>query len=335
AMAAGRAVLTGRASEEARLPMGPLADAVRRWAGGAEAVPSRLAEHLRGSIADGIVAENASHLIALSMGLRIPDARVRELDPQRLQAESLAAWDSWLRSLGNALLCVEDLHWADPDSIHALERAATHAPPGLSILATARPNAIIPAGFSAVPLHPVSLQAIGAIAARVLESPVSGELAAWIAARADGNPFVAEELARFLRAERLIHGDPARLASAPTRIPPGLQGLLVARLDALPAAAKDALKAASVVGSVFWPSVAGVPEEDIEEAARRGLVDEAAQTLLPGEREFLFRHALLREAALSLLPKRVRARRHAEAAARLEARAADVGRTALILAAAQ
>ena len=61
--------------------------------------------------------------------------------------------------------------------------------------------------------------------------------------RAGGNPLYAEQYVRML-AER---GDAEELA-----LPETVQGIIAARLDALPTEEKRLLQSAAVIGKVFW-----------------------------------------------------------------------------------
>ena len=331
----GARVATGRALEDVRLPLAPFAEMVRGEAGvGTETVLRALADGMADAVPAPLARENLAHLIALSIGLPVPDARVRAIDPARLVAETHHAWATWATARGPALLCVEDLQWADDATLALLEALSLLGRP-LMVVATARPGARIPAGFERMTLADLAPDAALRLAESALGAPLSPALRDFIAAQSGGNPFYVEELSRFLREEKLVSGKPLELAAPAGRIPAGLQGLLVARLDALDAGGREALKAASVLGRAFWRGLLGellgrdaAPE--VAAAARREMVMAQRDSLLPGDTQYMFRHALLRDAAYSLLPRKERARLHALAADRLEGRG---GRAVRVLAA--
>ena len=347
----GPEVHVGRAIESAPLPLAPFSELVRVGSGIAETGPSEearligwLLEPLGALEETPVARENYAHLIALSLGLSPPDARVRFIEPARLGAEIRHAWARWLAGRAAArpvVVCVEDLHWADESTVRLLESLARelHDAP-VMIVGTTRPG-----GPALDPYRRLRLDELGApeaarLAADVFRRPMAPDLEAFLARNAAGNPLYVEELARHLLDAGLIEGDPARLAGAPEGVPRELAGLLVARLDALPAEEKETVKAASVLGRRFWlgilESLAG-PEAGarIRSAAQRGAVAPQPGSLLPGDVEFAFRHALLRDAAYSLLPKRDRTRLHRLAAEALEARPAAAERRIRALAAAQ
>ncbi len=100
--------------------------------------------------------------------------------------------------------------------------------------------------------------------------------------------------------------------------------MLAARIDSLPAPEKRALQLASVIGRTFWLEPLGRLgwEGDgraaVDNLEGRGLVVARHSSSLPGQSEFAFKHALLRDVAYFSLPARVRARAHADVAAWIE-----------------
>src|SRR2546423_1138072 len=98
--------------------------------------------------------------------------------------------------------------------------------------------------------------------------------------RADGNPLYAEQFARLLQDQQILTraGAGWRLEpGAEIPVPPGVHGLIAARLDTLPAERKRLLHDAAVVGKVFWSgAVAEMGERD--EAEVRAALHELART---------------------------------------------------------
>ena len=319
----------GRAAEGARLPLSPFADMLRASAGSPEA-PAVVAAAVAGFTAlTPVDAENTAHLLALSAGWSVPAARVLQLDPERRAAETAAAWARWIRARSPALLCVEDVHWAD-DATRALLAALPPLLAGARVVvaASARPGSPPIAGFDRVRLRPLESADIRTLATEVLGAPPDDSLHRFIADYAGGNPYCAAELASHLVDSRLVEGTPARLRGSVIGLPATLNGLLTARLDALPNSSKEALKAASVLGRTFWrgmlSDMLGEPaEEALEEPRRRGLVFARANSVIAGDDAMMFQHALLRDAAYALLPRKDRQRLHARAADSLEKRAVD------------
>ncbi|MEK7468425.1 MAG: adenylate/guanylate cyclase domain-containing protein [Planctomycetota bacterium] len=324
ASAPGLEALAGRVIEAARLPLAPFAEIASAAGGRVEAIAADL-----GALdLPAMERENLADLVALSAGWPVGDSRVRFGDPLRAASETRRAWSLWFESRARnhpVLLYLEDIHWADPGTLALLEHlAAGLRGKGVGILATARPGVATPAGFEKFPLDEIAAADATDLARRVAGAGIDEATLAAVVAQAGGHPLYIEELAR-------------HLSSGSGGAPSSLAAVLVARLDTLPAETKETLKIASVFGRVFWLGLLeslGGSAASLEEAAVRGLVASHPSSLLPGERELVFRHALIREAAYGLLPKRERTRLHAAAAQSLEARR-DAGRGVLSLAAAQ
>jgi tetratricopeptide (TPR) repeat protein len=341
ARAGGAWILAGRAASGVRLPLAAFAG-VATSALGARGLDA-LVDIVRGDLHahPPLEAENCAHLIALSIGRTVPGERVSRMEAAQLALETERAWALWLltRAAGApAFLCIEDLHDADDRTI-ALLSALPRRFEGSKfvVCATSRPGGALPPGYERIALRELPSEGAVRIAELVFGAPAEPPLARLIAEQSGGHPYYAEALARFLVESGLAGGSPARLLKTADRLPDGLAGLLVARLDRLQEATRDGLKAASVVGRSFWrravAAIAGrAPEAGIDEAERLDLVARDLASPLPADDACQFRHALLREAAYSLLPRKDRARLHALAADWLQALP---GRAALALAAAQ
>ena len=141
----------------------------------------------------------------------------------------------------------------------------------------------------------------------------------WSPGHAEGNPFFAEEVLADLLdrglLERSTGGWTLRGGAVDLAIPDSVQGVLAARIDLLPADAKAALQAASVIGRSFTP--AGLAALIGSSAEVRTLVERGF--VRPTEPKLVFKHALTRDVAYGSLPKAQRARLHAAFARWLEA----------------
>lgn len=212
------------------------------------------------------------------------------------------------------LVVLEDVHWAEPtllDLVEYVSRWSREAP--ILLLCLARPELLEdrPRWEGAlVPLEPLS----AGEAAELLDvlddaGALPPELRARVADAAQGNPLYAEQLVAMLAEAGADAGF--------TSLPPTIQALLAARLDRLDAHERDVLERAAVVGREFWPgAVAALGErrDGALGATLLGLVHrdlvEPAQSRMPGEDGFRFRHALIRDAAYSSTPLRRRAALH-------------------------
>lgn len=273
----------------------------------------------------GVELESAALLAAL---LGLDGARrygVLDLSPAQQRARTLRALVQLLvrQAVAQPLLVVfEDLHWVDPTSLELLDLALDAiADSRVLILGTARPT--FEHGFGG---HPIvtrfALNRLGReqIAAIVLKltggRPLPEAVMAIIASRTDGVPLFVEELTRTvldtgvlreLDGELVLAGPLNTLA-----IPTTLHDSLMARLDRLQPI-KEVAQMAACIGREFdYQLLAGIsPLSDSElGAALDGLIkaELVYRRGLPPEATYLFKHALVRDAAYgSLLKERRRA----------------------------
>ncbi|HYF62214.1 MAG TPA: adenylate/guanylate cyclase domain-containing protein [Herpetosiphonaceae bacterium] len=265
-------------------------------------------------------------------------------DPQQLYDQAFGVLAEVCASAavaGPTVMLLEDLHWADDRSLEALERLAAGLP-GLPLLivALARPTlferrpdwgAALP-GHELVELHRLSREASGQLAAEILQraDAVPQALYDLIAERAEGNPFYVEELIKMLIDDGLIDtdGEPWRIMISDLtelRVPSTLTGVLQARLDSLQPAEKLLLQRASVVGRMFWEDAlaflfrreqpAGGAFPGVLLGLRsRELIYQREQSAFEETREYIFKHALLREVTYESVLKRDRRRYHGQVA---------------------
>ena len=212
------------------------------------------------------------------------------IDPMTLQTRYMG---TILRLLGAiaviqpVVLVWEDIQWADPSSVEALIGAmpllrklpillvAALRPDrdsgGWRLLAKARD--VFGETLVELPLEPLSEAAGMELIANLLEvESLPEKVRASIFARAEGNPFFVEEVVRMLMDRGVIVRDGDRWVAtaevANVEVPENLQGLLLARIDRLPADARRSLRVASVIGRQFQ---ARVLQQVLEERSETGV----------------------------------------------------------------
>jgi predicted ATPase len=219
-----------------------------------------------------------------------------------------------------------DLHWIDPSSRELLDRMIERIA-GLPVLllATFRPEFAPPwSGLpqvTAMTLSRLDRRTGAAMVEGIAgNAPLSSEAAAEIVERADGIPLFVEELTKTVleaggsRAgiERTLAG----AASPSAAVPAALQAPLMARLDRLGEAVKEVAQIAAAIGREFsyelLAPVAERSEADLLDALGRlggaGLVSSRGS---PPYATYLFKHALVRDAAYGSLLRRRREELHA------------------------
>src|SRR5262249_13944935 len=238
----------------------------------------------------------------LAQFLHLPGAgEVVEGSEERQRTMFIAVFDvlAYLARSRPILYVLEDLHYADPASMDLLVFVAARATgipilfllaervgPGMPEIRPSRAN------FTQLVLQPLTEEE----AARIVETtvPVPEDLRDRIVARAGGNPFFIEESIRSLIESGVVERNDAggwRLARVPAgpaaglELPATLHAVIAARIDRLPALAKEAIQLASVVGVRFGDRVLRASGGDrvadaVDQLVAADLVIDAA----PGER---------------------------------------------------
>jgi predicted ATPase/class 3 adenylate cyclase len=258
------------------------------------------------------------------------------------RAEAFAAWRRFLEALaeqGPTVLVIEDLHWADElllDFLNHLVDWAADVP--LLIVATARPELLSRrAGWGGgkpnsaiVSLAPLTDQDTARLIGQLLDQALlPAETQTALLARAGGNPLYAEEYVRMLADRGFLktRGGSRRLDHIEEPpLPESVQGIIAARLDALAPQDKALLQDAAVLGKVGWVGALAALgdsqpfplEERLHALERKEFLRRERHSQVAGERQYAFRHLLVRDVAYSQLPRAVRAERHQRVAAWLQ-----------------
>ena len=286
AVSAGCTVLAGRATEyEDDLPFGP-------WR---EALESHLAELGERRVAL-LGLEDPEALAAIVPGLAPAPAAVDRHRAHRALRDLLER----LAAARPLVVCLDDVHWADPATIDALAALVRRPPAAPVLLALAAREGLVPralAGARVVAVGPLSeTEAVELI----------GQAAPGVYSASGGNPFFLEQLAR--APEGPV---PATVAVA-----------LEAELGRLSAPARRLLDAAAVAGDPFELDLAGEiagvePLAPLDELLLTALVRPTA-----APRRFAFRHPIVRHAVYAAAPGGWRLGAHARAAGVLRRRGA-------------
>lgn len=316
-----------------------------------ETAREKLVCGVTGLLAGDAEGEKKAHFIGHLLGLDFhtsPHLQGILEDTRQIRSRALSYLGQFFMAQGRghpAVFLLEDLHWADDDSLDALAllmQAARALP--LLWVGAARPGLFERrpgwghSWAARVDLAPLSPDESRALVAEILRKvpAIPAALSDLVLARAEGNPFYVEELIKMLIDARVIatggaewRVDTAQLAEA--RIPQTLTGVLQARLDRLAPAERKALQAASVVGRVFWDTaVAYLAEERqaatgvaLEALESKELIHRRGQAAFAGADEFAFKHVLMRDVTYETVLKRVRGGYHTRAAEWLAARSGE------------
>src|SRR5215831_19267806 len=278
-------------------------------------------------------------LLAALLAVSLPDGRypLLPLTPlqQRQQTyDALVAWMLEEAERQPVLMVWEDLHWADPSTHELLGLFIDQAPtaPILHLL-TFRPEFVPPwpprSHMTPLTLHRMERPQVEALIARLANGktlPV--EVVEHIVSKTDGVPLFIEELTKMLLESTLLRGEADHYALtgplAAVTIPTTLYDSLMARLDRLPTV-REVAQLGAVLGREFSYELlqALMPMEEV--TLQHSLTQLVGAELLyqrgrPPRARYIFKHALIQDAAYASLLKSTRQQYHQQIAQLLEAR---------------
>jgi tetratricopeptide (TPR) repeat protein len=312
-------LLMGRGDPiSAGAPFGLLGGAIRRSTGLRDGEPlgirqrklrARLERHLADAEAPRIV-----EFLGELTGTPFPDEDRVQLKAARADALLLGdqmrrAFEDWLAAECAAqpvLLVLEDLHWGDLPTVNFVASALrTLADRPLMVLALARPEVheLFPRvwedrGVQEIRLFELTKKGSEKLVRKVLGDQADARLVERLVDRAAGNVFYLEELIRAASEGR-------------EELPETVVAMMQARLEGMEPEARRLLRAASVFGQVFWKgavhALLGGEQRTAEVTdwlhtlERRELITLRGASKFRGETEYVFRHAIVRDAAYGML----------------------------------
>jgi predicted ATPase/class 3 adenylate cyclase len=227
---------------------------------------------------------------------------------------------------------LEDIQWLDEDSLAVVARlahAAVEAP--FAILATARPVQGCQPLFGDLPYQRLELgrlahRELEQLAQEVLGGPLEGTLAALLDQQAEGNPFFAEQILFFLREQGGLveQGGYWRLAkkageAGRSLLPSDVRLIFNSRLDCLSSEVKEVVHAAAILGREFEVRVLTDMLKNKERLPTWMKEAEGSAIWTPiTELRYMFKNALLRDAAYEMQLRARRRELHRLAAEALE-----------------
>jgi DNA-binding CsgD family transcriptional regulator len=346
----GFVVLSGRCAELGdSIPYLPLADALREGSTGPAAGP----------LGDALAARPVlTRLLPDREAVPAAASEISGLAQQQLFGAVLGLLAE-LAAASPVLLILEDLHWADRstrDLVTFLSRVLHRE--RVAVVATYRTDDLhrrhplrpvvaellrLPS-VTAIELGPLGYAEMEDHLTALAAGPLDAANLHRMVARAEGNPYYAEELLAAVgeagspvpAGTVSVSADRESVSIGGDVLPSGLAALLLGRVERLSGPAQQVLRAAAVAGRQAEDDIvqaaAGLAAAEYEDALRECV----AQQLLVTDREgrYAFRHALLREAVYADLLPGERTRLHARFAELLadEARLAAVPGSAAELA---
>jgi class 3 adenylate cyclase/tetratricopeptide (TPR) repeat protein len=333
--------LDGRCDPSARrLPYAPFKQTLQDWLELEAGIPDLAVRiRLRARLQELFGNDDQdvfTHLAGI-LGVELEQKERRRFEglPLEALAKGLhAAYSKWIEALTRfdpVVLAIDNFAQADEPTVQLTEDllALTECVPLLLVLSM-RADGVPPAwrlrtrGLTEfthrtceVTLRPLPCHESDELVASLdVDEVLPSSVKSAIARRAEGNPLYIEELFNAV-VGRDSH---STRESALGAVPPGLERLLLSRVDSLSGDARKLLQAAAVIGRSFARSVLermGVsadPSASLREALRADLIRE--QRLDPVE--YQFKHGLIREAVLATLTRTTGKDLHRRAARAIE-----------------
>ena len=263
-----------------------------------------------------------------------------ELTPQQRRQRTLEALVSQIVALSrqNPLLMIfEDAHWTDPTTLELFGRIVDRIPTlRVLLIVTFRPEFeppwigrpyVTPLTINRLAEREVGAMIDGVIGNKLLPANIRQD----IIERTDGIPLFVEEMTRAVleaKDEEAAERTVAAVPSPSIAVPPSLHASLMARLDRL-GAAKEVAQIGAAIGREFThallAAVVRKPEQELGPAldriVRAGLLFRQG---VPPHASYLFKHALIQDAAYGTLLREPRRALHARIAETLESDFADI-----------
>src|SRR5262245_44565448 len=262
-----------------------------------------------------------------------------ELTPQQRRQrtlEALVLQGEALTRSGPVLTVLEDAHWADPTSLELFGRVVDWVRTrSMMLIVTFRPD--FQPGWAGKHVTSLSLTRlapgeVGVMIDHIVgNNPLPANIRQDIIERTDGIPLFVEEMTKAVMEAESAGEAQHAAALVPSRasaVPATLHASLMARLDRL-GPAKELAQVGAAIGREFSHSLLAAverkPEAELQTALDR-LVG-AGLLLQQGSAPYvtyLFKHALVRDAAYSTLLREPRRGLHARIAEALESQFADI-----------
>jgi TOMM system kinase/cyclase fusion protein len=270
-------------------------------------------------------------LFASLLSLPLPDDRYPPLNltPQRQKQKTLEALLAWLLKEAEQhplLVVMEDLHWVDPSTLEFLGLLIDQIPTTrVLLLLTFRPDFSPPWTM----LSHITQLTLSRLARRQVEAMVEkvtggktlpAEVIQQLVSKTDGVPLFVEELTKMVVESVGAHDGVPR----PLAIPTTLHDSLMARLDRLPTA-KGVAQLGATLGREFSyeliQAVSPMDEKPLQSALTKLVEAELLyQRRQPPQSRYIFKHALIQDAAYQSLLKSKRQQYHQQIVKVLEER---------------
>ncbi len=307
-------------------PFGLVGQLIRRAAGVYEGEALQLRQDkLRACVEARLAGDDAARVAGFLgelVGAPFPDEHGLQLraargDPVLMGDQIRRAFLEFIAAecrVGPLLLVLDDLHWGDMPSVQLVHEALRqNEERPFFVVSLARPEvyellprSLMERHWQELRLGMLSRKACKLFVRQVLGPQISEKQLERVVEQAGGNAFHLEELVR-------------AAAEGSGTLPDTVLAMVQARFSTLEPEARQLLRAASVFGESFWRggaaafafgSRSATADEWLSLLVEREFLLPHPESRFPGEREYVFRHALARDAIYETLTEQDREAGH-------------------------
>jgi predicted ATPase len=276
-------------------------------------------------------------MLSLANDGRYPALELTSQQRRQRTFEALISQLEVLTRQSPVLMILEDVHWTDPTSLEAFGRVVDAIQTFRALLIVTFRTEFDPpwigrSHVTAMTLNRLTHRQVGAMIEGVIGNKLlPGDIRQDIIERTDGIPLFVEEMTKAVleiesegAAQRMV----AAVSSPAVAVPASLHASLMARLDRL-GPAKEVAQIGAVIGREFSHELLAsvVPKLEVELGLALDRLVQAGLLFrqgVPPDATYLFKHALVQDAAYGTLLREPRRVLHATIAETLEREFAEI-----------
>jgi class 3 adenylate cyclase/tetratricopeptide (TPR) repeat protein len=313
------------------MPYYPLINLLNRSLRIEEADPPEIVrEKIESGLSDLIGNESEFIKIIGSLyALSFPE--IDAIDPEYWKPQLQKAVQRILSSLSRqapTIVCLEDLHWADPSFIELIRLLLAEARDSILFVCIYRPVISLFSSHQIKsmtnPYQEIRLQDLspsesqGMMESLLKTEIIPAELKRFVQDKVEGNPFYVEEMINSLiESETLVRDDDIWKVARPiteSEISSTIHGVIAGRLDRLEKEAKQIIQEASVIGRAFLykilKKISQLPDHIDKSLGGFERLDLIRTQSAQPDLEYVFKHALTQEVVYNGLLKKERRKIH-------------------------
>ena len=286
-----------------------------------------------------LIGENQDLIPYVGSLFSLSYPEIEEVSPEHWKAQLQKAIQTVLSALAESaptIVCLEDLHWADPSFIELIKLVISEFRDPILFVCVYRPIISLFTSHQVKamtsPYQEIRLQDLspseseGMVESLLKTKEIPNELQRFVQDKIEGNPFYIEEVINSLIESDMLMRDNGnwKLTRAITEaeVSSTIQGVISSRLDRLEKESKRILQEASVIGRTFFYEILNritelkhQIDQSLRSLERLDLI--RTRTLQP-DLEFMFKHALTQEVVYNGLLKKERRAIHEKIALVME-----------------